>query len=312
MKALGEHAALFTLTIADLIPNVSDHPDGLDDPATVEALFAAASKLFQGPFFMVFEEGRGDYRTPGRGRLHVHTIAHHDDGPTHFPRTGESCKPVYDAVKLYTYLHKNRPYTLEGLSSYTASRVLYGKPPRTRRHFLGPSRLAWVAAHCTNGLTATSESSLAAAGDHTALAIDRVNVSPSTVAAIPQTAPQPSHDGLRARPGHLEGTARAAPRPRLQPATVNTEAPNIPDPAQRPARRVYEAPRRPPRHHLDGSRSSVPASTRGETSRTAHRRTCHPTETHDRTALRALSARPSTAPPHPAVTRGGDHPGLSP
>ncbi len=300
MASLSSSACFFSLDVADLDPSVSDHPSGLYDPATVNALFSAAARHFRGPFFMTLEVGRGDLDAPGRGRLHPHVIAHRDDGPQHIARDSERCKPVYDAVKLYGYLHKGEPYTLEALSDLTAARILYGKPPRVRRHFLDPARTAWAASHCSKNPTPLQESpSRAAAGEHNALAIDRANVSPSTVADPSRRAAQRTGDGLRTRPGHLEGTARAAPHPRSQPATANSEAPNTPDPAQRPARRAYEAPRRPPRHRLD-------------TSRTAHRRARHLTMTTARTALRAPFTAPSTTPPHPAVTRGGDHPGPSP
>lgn len=311
MASLGSSACFYSLTVADLDPAISDAPDGIYDPAIVNALFSAAARHFRGPFFMTLEVGRGDLDAPGRGRLHPHVIAHRDDGPQHIARDSERCKPVYDAVKLYGYLHKGEPYTLEALSDLTAARILYGKPPRVRRHFLDPARTAWAASHCSKNLTLEPRSPRAAAGQHNALAIDCTNTSPSTVAAIPQTAPQPSHDGLRARPAHLEGTARAAPHPRSQPATANSEAPNTPNPAQRPARRAYEAPGRPPRHRLDSSRSSVPTSTHGYL-RTAHRRARHLTMTTDRTALRALFTASSTAPPHALLRSSGPTPGPSP
>lgn len=209
IAALGEHAYLFTPTVRDLDPSLSDHPDGLDDDAVVDALFRAAAENFRGPFFMVLEEGEGD--ASGRGHLHPHVIAPRDDGPQHIPRESQRCKWVYDPLGLYRYLNKHRPYSLEAHLSYDAALILSstGRTPKVRRHFLGPDRLAYAAeltaraaplppvlecgkcrgrclcrrpAQCTNGLTLESSPSQAAVEQHTA---------PAPTRADPYRAPVP-------------------------------------------------------------------------------------------------------------------------
>jgi hypothetical protein len=43
-------------------------------------------------------------------------------------------------------LHKpSEPYSLEAHLDFSAAKVVSGKPPHTRRHFLGPQRRAWAA-----------------------------------------------------------------------------------------------------------------------------------------------------------------------
>lgn len=150
---LGPYAYVFRLPVSELDSSISDDPSGLYDAATIAAAAAAAGRLFQGPCFVVFERGSGDVYAPGAGRLHAHVVAHREDGPQHIPRDTERCKWVYDAPGLYRYLHKSDPATLEALIDYAAACALTGKPPRTRRHFSGASRSAWLTPHCTNDLT---------------------------------------------------------------------------------------------------------------------------------------------------------------
>ncbi len=148
LTALGaDYAYLFTLRVRELDPDVSDDPSGRFDPAVVAALYAAAARLFRSPFFMVLEPGEG-------GRLHAHVIAHRHDGPEHIPRESQRCKWLFDVPGMYGYLHKHDPLTFADLNDYTFARVLApnGRTPRTRRHFLGPERLAWTQ---TNALSLT-------------------------------------------------------------------------------------------------------------------------------------------------------------
>jgi hypothetical protein len=53
-------------------------------------------------------------------------------------------------------LHKpSEPYNLEAHLDLSAAKVVNpsGKPPRSRRHFLGARRIAWAATQYTNDLT---------------------------------------------------------------------------------------------------------------------------------------------------------------
>lgn len=148
MTALDGHAHLFTLTPADI--RLSDHysaPSVLYGPAELGDVFKALERAFAGPVYAVVEIGSGSGHE--RGHLHVHVIGHRDDGPKHVPRDSERCKHVYDAPNLYRYLAKAQErYSLEAHLDLCAVEVISatGKPPRTRRHFLGPQRLAWVGA----------------------------------------------------------------------------------------------------------------------------------------------------------------------
>ncbi len=248
--ALGEREYLFTLTVRDLDPNISDHPDGLHDPAVVNALFEAAAEKFCGPFYMTLEVGRGDIS--GRGRLHPHVIAHRDDGPPHIRRESQRCKWVYDALNLYRYLNKHEPPTREAQISYTAALVRNptGRAPKVRRPFLFPNRVAYAAEltaraeplppvlecgqcrgrclcrrgpQCTNDLTPeptlppaaagdmnAGPDSRAAAGEHVALATDRANTTPSPVAVPSQESAQRSNEGLETRLGNC-GVSKVQP-----------------------------------------------------------------------------------------------------
>ena len=255
MASLGSSACFFTLTVSDLNPKISDDPDGLHSRKVVNAPFRAAARLFRGPFLMVLEVGRGDLDAPGRGRLHVHIIAAEHDGPPHIVRGSERCKPVYDAVKLYAYLNKAEPYTLEALGSYSAARILHGKPPRTRRHLMGPQRLTWAAAHCSKDLTLEPKSPRAAAGEHTALATDRANTSPSPLANPSQRPPQPPYDAPQTAHRHRDRTVRAAPRQRPQLAMANGEDPNTVHPPQNVSERLYGASRTRHRHRPNAGSS---------------------------------------------------------
>jgi hypothetical protein len=79
--------------------------------------------------------------------LHVHAIAHRDDGPAHVPRDSQRCTPVYDVFGLYRYLAKPpESYSLEATLDAASARVLSqsGRLPNTRRHLITPERLVWV------------------------------------------------------------------------------------------------------------------------------------------------------------------------
>ncbi len=210
VTALSGHAYLFTLTTADLEPSLSDDPSGLYGN-TVSALLDRVARAFHGPAYAVAEVGKGS--APGRrGRLHCHVIAHRDDGPQHVPRGGERCKPVYDAPNLYRYLAKApEPYTLEAHLDHSAAEVISatGKPPRTRRHFLGPPRLAWAEAQCTNGLTLNPAPSTrgepAPQGGSTPLQPVTLNPEPSTLPDPTQRPAERPHPPVAKREQLEEG-----------------------------------------------------------------------------------------------------------
>ena len=160
MTALGPLAYVSRLDLArDLKLNKAlEHASGLTDAGTVSAIFEAIAATYQGPVYAVLEVGLGD--SEGRGRLHTHVIHHRDDGPAHIPRDTKRCERVYDPVGLYAYLAKEpEPWTLEAELDARAALVLSAsrKLPRTRRHFLGPERMAWAASYCTNGLTVPND-----------------------------------------------------------------------------------------------------------------------------------------------------------
>jgi hypothetical protein len=143
MNALGSAAHLFTLTPADIgLPASYSDPSVLYDGVRLGHVFKALEKAFSGPFFAVAEVGDGSNHE--RGRLHTHVIGHRNDGPPHIPRNSQRCKPVYDAPGSYRYLGKApEKWSLEAQLDFNAAKVVSGKPPHTRRHFLGPRRLAW-------------------------------------------------------------------------------------------------------------------------------------------------------------------------
>ncbi len=145
MDALGSAAYFFSLTTADVDPSLSDAPSGLYDAVVMTKLFAAVARCFHGPVYAVAEVGSG--RPGQRGRLHVHAIAHRDDGPAHVPRDSQRCTPVYDVFGLYRYLAKPpESYSLEATLDAASARVLSqsGRLPNTRRHLITPERLVWV------------------------------------------------------------------------------------------------------------------------------------------------------------------------
>lgn len=155
MSSLGRHAYLFTLTPADVgLPEHLEQPSNLYQHAALETIFGALERTFSGPFYAVLEVGEGT--ASERGRLHIHAVAHRDDGPPDLRRDSERHKPVTDARGLYRYLAKApERYSLEAHLDLSSARTLSstGRPPRTRRHYLGPSRLVWAGAQCTNDLT---------------------------------------------------------------------------------------------------------------------------------------------------------------
>ncbi len=154
MDSLGSAAYMFTLTPANLNPTLLDDPSGLYD-STVSALLAAVACAFNGPVYAVAEVGKGS--APGcRGRLHVHVVAHRDDGPAHVRRDTARCTPVYDVLGLYRYLAKPpEPYSLAAELDAAAARVMRpsGRLPNTRRHLLSAERLEWAAAQCPKNQT---------------------------------------------------------------------------------------------------------------------------------------------------------------
>lgn len=149
MKALGENAYFGSLTVQDFrLADAYAEPEALYDPQAVDEIFKAVARAIpDSPMFVVLEVGGGDCRQAGRGKLGLHIIAHKDSFPAHIPRDSERCKKIYDPEGLYFYLHKApEPWSLAAEIDYTASRALSpkGRPPKTRRHYLGPSRLAWA------------------------------------------------------------------------------------------------------------------------------------------------------------------------
>lgn len=153
MSALGDSAYLFRVSPADLGLSLErEHPSALYGPEAMKEIYRAVGECFSGPLYCVAEVGEGDLQTPGRGRLHLHVIAHRESGPQHIRRDTERCKPVTDPMGLYRYLAKPpEPYSLEAELDLAAARALSetGKAPRTRRHFLGPDRMAWPSLHCS-------------------------------------------------------------------------------------------------------------------------------------------------------------------
>lgn len=155
MSSLDRHAYLFTLTPADVgLPEHLEQPSNLYQHAALETIFGALERTFSGPFYAVLEVGEGT--ASERGRLHIHAVAHRDDGPPDLRRDSERHKPVTDARGLYRYLAKApERYSLEAHLDLSSARTLSstGRPPRTRRHYLGPSRLAWAEANALYDLT---------------------------------------------------------------------------------------------------------------------------------------------------------------
>jgi hypothetical protein len=221
MDALGSAAYLFTLTTADLEPSLSDDPSGLYGD-TVSALLAAVARAFDGPAYAVAEVGKGS--APGRrGRLHVHVIAHRNDGPAHVRRDTARCQPVYDVFGLYRYLAKTpEPWSLAAELDATAARVMRpsGRLPNTRRHLVTAERLAWVA--------------------ETLMPI--APKCPNTTPADPQTA-------TTATAATLATTApKTPPRPRPGPLSYHRAPPTSARPRKpsRPRERGPPTARRPP------------------------------------------------------------------
>ncbi len=146
MDALGSAAYLFTLRPADLDASIPDDPGGLYDAVVMTKLFTAVKNAFDGPVYGVVEVGKGS--APGRrGRLHVHIVAHRDDGPQNIKRNTGRCTAVYDVLGLYRYLAKPpESYSLDAALDAAAARVLSpsGRLPNTRRHMVTSERLAWV------------------------------------------------------------------------------------------------------------------------------------------------------------------------
>ncbi len=232
MDALGNAAHFFTLTPADLDPNLSDDPSGLYRD-TVSALLDAVARAFHGPAYAVAEVGKG---RPGcRGKLHVHVMAHRDDGPAHIKRDTQRCTAVYDVFGLYRYLAKPpERYSLEAELDATAARVMSrsGRLPNTRRHLLTPARLAWVAStYCPKNQTPPDTPHTAPQTPHTAAAGTQATPTPaprprplrrslSHHRTPATTAPAPHSE--RDRRGSSETVRRPAPRSRGPPASTST------------------------------------------------------------------------------------------
>ncbi len=220
MDALGSAAYLFTLTTADLEPSLSDDPSGLYGD-TVSALLAAVARAFHGPVYAVAEVGKGS--APGRrGRLHVHVVAHRDDGPAHVRRDTARCQPVYDVFGLYRYLAKTpEPYSLAAELDASAARVMRpsGRLPNTRRHFLSAERLVWAAAQCPKNQTPQprpmplepNSPNTTPADPQTATAATRATTAPKTTSR-PRPGPLSYHRAAtRSNPPRAPPTARRPP-----------------------------------------------------------------------------------------------------
>ncbi len=258
MSALGSCAYLFTLTPTDLdLSDRLEHPSNLYD-AALDELFDALERTFSGPCYAVAENGKGS--APGRrGRLHVHVIAHRADGPQHVRRDTERCKPVTDAPGLYRYLAKApEPYSLEAHLDLSAARVT-GRPPRTRRHFLGPSRLAWAE---LNALTQTLPPSPSNRGGKPAQREskpthpsrstnapeppepDTLDLNPTAPHRAPEVQPEREYEALPA-PRAQQVKARHSTRPGLHKETSNRTHPWRKPDAPRPDPRALFAPPAP-------------------------------------------------------------------
>lgn len=148
MSAFGDYAYVSRLNVSDLDPNVSDDPSGLYDRRTLKRLADAAGELFRGPFWLVFEAGRGDVYGPDGGKLHAHAAHHRHDGPAHIERDTLRCRWIYDPLNLWRYHFKHDPPTRELLLEHAVAELLSpsGRLPNVRRPFWSRERLLWVGA----------------------------------------------------------------------------------------------------------------------------------------------------------------------
>ncbi len=240
MSALGDSAYIFRLSPAELGLSLErEDPSSLYSPDAVEEIYRAVACAFSGPLYAVVEVGGGDLQTPGRGRLHLHVIAHREDGPQTIRRDTERSKPVTDPLGLYRYLAKPpEPYSLDAELDLAAARALSptGKAPRTRRHFLGPERIAWASLHCSKNQTVRAP----------------LHCSKNQTVSAPPSAPiSPPLDQDPARATEETDQARG-PRP---------AAPQIPD-AQLPALDLSRLAPKDPARALRASRAALHPRTR--------------------------------------------------
>lgn len=260
MDSLGNSAYFFTLTPADLGVVLSDDASGLYD-ATVSALLAAVARSFRGPVYAVAEVGKG--RPGRRGRLHVHVIAHRDDGPQHIRRDSQRCQPVYDVFGLYKYLAKPpEKFSLEAELDAAAARVLSpsGRLPNTRRHLVTAERLAWVAStYFPKHQTQPTDPQTAAEGTQPPpRPLDQPNA--CNPLKIPLEKEMSSERSEGDAPERSAGKTRHRPRP--VPVHATHDRRQSPRRAPRPrARAPPHPPRRRPHHRRYDSTSSPPTRT---------------------------------------------------
>jgi hypothetical protein len=239
-------------------------------------------------------------------------------------------------VGLYRYLAKApEPYTLEAHLDHSAAEVISatGRPPRTRRHFLGPQRLAWAEANALYGLTVTPTTSTrgepAPQGGSTPLQPVTPNPEPSTLPDPTQRPAERPHPPVAKRE-QLESTSEIPKFPELkgedgkkrkaeksrfnQLNLVTTTQPDLTDePApvatpQRPAERVYEP--------LTSAQSSHKANSKTQL-RPPHARSLEASRNLSRAELAPPVISEMTRPAHkrlpaPRPTRGEPSPGPAP
>jgi hypothetical protein len=223
MAALGSSARLWTLTPAHLdLPDSYSDPASLYDAASMAHLRRAVALTFSGPLLYVFEVGRGD--GSGRGLLHVHLIAHRDDGPADVLRDSERCKTVYDAPGLLTYLNKPpESYSPDAETDALAARVLSSarRLPQTRGYLRSAARYAWLEPaaapeRATNALSATFSKSTSERNKRARAKRQRLASNPAEKGSQhAQASLQPGAGATdTAAPDLRNGTApRAAPEP---------------------------------------------------------------------------------------------------
>lgn len=160
MNHLGASAALFTLRPGDLgLSSDLEQPSTLYHHADMQTIREAVASTFAGPVYYAVEVGEGE-ATERRGRLHVHIVAHRDDGPPHIRRNSERHKPVSDLRGLLEYLGKPpERYSPEAETDHKAAVILsdHRRAPQTRGFLRSASRTAWATAQHPepNALSAT-------------------------------------------------------------------------------------------------------------------------------------------------------------
>ncbi len=98
----------FTLTAKDLgIHEKFSYPSGLYDEDIILIWREALQEAFKGCFYFALEVGKGDYKAPERGRIHVHVIADRDDGPQHLERDTKKCLTILVNGEIHLVLWSN-------------------------------------------------------------------------------------------------------------------------------------------------------------------------------------------------------------